>query len=451
VSDAYSLNTDSSGPPLTDAERRRLLLQRLQQAANTTPGQTPIASAPAPGSALNADQPPPPAPGSMLQALREANALPCPAAASPNQPATEQPTAGFADRTRAYLHNQIDRAVDTSTGFDENGKPGALAQGILNAGKVGWSYVPGPQSDVATAIADSLADKQSIKGALHTSVDTALDPAARARAIGVARGVHQGLSGFNEGLGNVAFAPVDALDSGANYIVGKLAAAFGAAPPPPVTSVHDYYNRAFVAPAGPPQTKLEQQIRGASRSFGTDAPAYLLTGGLGAAGARSGVTLAEQMAPGLLEKIRPAANAVGRMVDPSNPTVREAAGFIATKLKDMVPNFINTLHPTNVANAVRASNVQGAADATLQQIAKRPRTVAFEDFARDWRTEKRRQAQEAAQQAHRTELTPAASGVKAHYGATTQQRPTAMNATGTGSGIISPPSGQSARRRTVAP
>ena len=112
--------------------------------------------------------------------------------------------------------------------------------------------------------------------------------------------------------------------------------------PPPVATAHDYYNRAFVAPAGPPQTKLEQQIRGASRSFGTDAPAYLLTGGLGAAGARSGVTLAEQMAPGLLEKIRPAANAVGRVVDPANPTVREAMGILATKLKDMVPNFITS-------------------------------------------------------------------------------------------------------------
>jgi hypothetical protein len=111
------------------------------------------------------------------------------------------------------------------------------------------------------------------------------------------------------------------------------------------------------------------------------------------------VTLAEQMAPGVLDKIRVPANAVGQVVDPNNPTAREAMGFIATRLKDLVPNFINALRPANVANAVRASNVQGAADATLQQIAGRPRTVAFGDFARDWRTEKRRQAQELAQQA----------------------------------------------------
>jgi hypothetical protein len=83
--------------------------------------------------------------------------------------------------------------------------------------------------DAATAIADSLADKQSLKDALHTGVDTALDPTTRAQAVkGVARGVHQGLSGFNEGIGNVVFAPADAPDSGTDYIAGKLAAAFGA-------------------------------------------------------------------------------------------------------------------------------------------------------------------------------------------------------------------------------
>jgi hypothetical protein len=105
------------------------------------------------------------------------------------------------------------------------------------------------------------------------------------------------------------------------------------------------------------------------------------------------------MAPGLIDNISAPANIATYVVDPNNPTVREAAGVIATKLKDLVPNFINALHPANVANAVRASNVHCAAGATLQQIAARPRTVAFGDFARDWRGEKRRQAQEAAQQA----------------------------------------------------
>ena len=173
----------------------------------------------------------------------------------------------------------------------------------------------------------------------------------------------RGSPALTRGLGNVVFAPVDALDSGADYVVGKLASAFGAAPPSPVTSAHDYYNRAFVAPAGPPETKIEKQIRSATRSFGTDAPALLLSGGLGAAGARS----AEQMAPGLLDKIGAPANSAAHIVDPNNPTVREAMGFVATKLRDMVPNFINALHPSNVANAVRASNVQGAADATLRR------------------------------------------------------------------------------------
>ena len=70
MSDVYNFDSDGSGPPVTDAERRRLLLERLRQAANTAPGQTTIANTPAPQSVQSAA--PPSAPGSMLQALREA-------------------------------------------------------------------------------------------------------------------------------------------------------------------------------------------------------------------------------------------------------------------------------------------------------------------------------------------------------------------------------------------
>ena len=115
-----------------------------------------------------------------------------------------------------------------------------------------------------------------MKDALHGAVDTALDPATRARAArSVARGAQQGLSGFNEGLGNVVFAPADALDTATDYVAGKLATAFGTSPPAALPRAHDYYNGAFVAPAGQPETKIEQRIRGAARSFGTDAPALL--------------------------------------------------------------------------------------------------------------------------------------------------------------------------------
>ena len=136
MGDVYSCDGNSALPP-TDAQRRRLLLQRPRQAASTSPGQTPIAGTPAPDGVQSADQPLSPPAGSMLQAVREANAAPSPAVSS-------QPAAGwFAVRARTYLRDQIGRAIDNSTGFDENGKPGALAQGVLNAGRVGWSYIPG--------------------------------------------------------------------------------------------------------------------------------------------------------------------------------------------------------------------------------------------------------------------------------------------------------------------
>jgi hypothetical protein len=405
VSDPYSFTVDSDPAAPSDAQRRRVLFQQLRLAANAVPGQT--ASALAPPSVPNAEPPvtAPPVQPSMLQALREANAAPSAAAPTvlpPTQQAApqidvtpDQPAAGgIADRMRAYLHNQIDRTMDASTeGFDQDGKPPAWIQRMMSANRVGLSSVPGPQSDLAIAALDSIADKQSVRDTLHAGVDAALDRASRADIIkGVARGAQQGLSGFNEGLGDVVLAPVDALDRGAGYVTGKLAAAFGAAPPPASTSLHDAYNKTFVAPAGPPQTKTEQQIRGATRSFGSDLPAFLLAGGLASAGARSGVTLAEQEAPGLLEKVREpttkAANYVGDKV-----------GFIASKLQEMVPNFINALHPTNIANAARASNVQGAADTALQRVAARPGVVAYGDLARDWRNEKRRLAQEGTQQA----------------------------------------------------
>jgi hypothetical protein len=61
----------------------------------------------------------------------------------------------------------------------------------------------------------------------------------------------------------------------------------------------------------------------------------------------------------------------------------------------MVPNYINALHPTNIANAVRTSNMQGAADAALERVAAHPRLTAYGDFAKDWRAQKKREVQEA--------------------------------------------------------
>ena len=356
MSDAYSFDSDAVAP--SEAQRRRrLLLQRLQLAANATPGQT--ASAPAPQSIPSVDPSAAPvvqapAGGGMLEALRVANAAPS-AAVAPDQSApgtvpvqpvppqigAPQPAAGgMLQALRDALHNKIDSFVDSQEGFDENGKAPASLRAIANVDKVLAGYVPGPVSEMVGSAADSVASKQALKDALHTGVDTALDPATRSRVLNsVGRGVQQGLSGFNAGVGNVVFAPADLLDRGTDYVAGKLAAAFGATPPA-VQRTHDYYNRAFVDPAGQPESKIEQQIRGATRSFGTDLPALLVGGGLATAGARSGVTLAEQEAPGLLEAVRAPATKAADYINDGKVTARDAAGFVASKLKELVPNFI---------------------------------------------------------------------------------------------------------------
>lgn len=406
MSDVYGFDGDAA--PTDPLQRRRLYLQRLQQAASATPGQS--ASVP-PQNVPNVPTAAPvaeaPAADGMLEALRAANASAPLAAPSDQSPAGQVPTqtgapqtgasqpaaGGMLDALRSALHDKVDKFVDSQTGFDENGTATPAFRTVLNANKVLTSYVPGPVGDVAANAAETMASKQATREALHAAVNSAFDPAKRAQAIrGVVRGTQQGLSGFNEGLGDVVFALPDALNKGTDYVAGKLAAAFGASPPPPIPSSHDYYNRAFVDPAGAPETKLEQRIRGAARSFGTDTPALLLGGGLATAGARSEVTLAEQEAPGLLETVRTPVTKAADYVTNGKVTVRDAAGFLASKLKEMVPNYINALHPTNIANAVRASNMQGAADTALERVAAHPTMTAYGDLARDWRAEKKREA-----------------------------------------------------------
>jgi hypothetical protein len=286
------------------------------------------------------------------------------------------PSGGYVDTLRAFLHGQIDKFANAPGLFDGV----AMAAPIFNAEKAVASYVPGPASDTLQSGIDTATNQKALADTLHSAVDTALDPATRAQAVNsVGRGARQALSGFNAGLGNVVFTPADALDSATNYVAGKIANVIGAAPPPTLPSMHDFYNNAFVAPAGAPATPMETRIRGTAQSFGNNIPAILLGGGVGAAGIRSGVTMAEQAAPALLEKI-------------SAP-----AETVAGKIRDLIPNFLNGLQPTNIANAVRTSNLQGAANSTLQQVASHPAVTGYVDLSRDWRNEKRRQAQEAAQ------------------------------------------------------
>jgi hypothetical protein len=114
------------------------------------------------------------------------------------------------------------------------------------------------------------------------------------------------------------------------------------------------------------------------------------------------VTLAEQEAPGLLEGVRAPLTKLKDYIGENGKVTKEnvdaAMGFLANKLKGMVPNYINAMHPTNIANAVRAPNLQGAADRVLERVAAHPYLTTYGDVTRSWRSEKKREAQAAAQQ-----------------------------------------------------
>jgi hypothetical protein len=157
----------------------------------------------------------------------------------------------------------------------------------------------------------------------------------------------QGLAGFNEGLGRIVMAPGYAVAS----IVDPAARAVGVSPlSDKLDKVSNAYTRAFVAPAGEPTTVGQQVMRASGRGIGTGVPLYLTGMGAAASGLRSGVTMAEQAAPDLVDSI-------------------SAGGSgIASRLRDLA----NALRPQNIANAFHPLNIQGVADARLARIAAQP-------------------------------------------------------------------------------
>lgn len=141
--------------------------------------------------------------------------------------------------------------------------------------------------------------------------------------ISAGRTAQQALGGFNAGVGGILNAPNDLADAG----VAALRRMVGM-DPSTQSSVHDVYNKEFVEPGGPPQNNLESVVRKGGEMTGANTP--LLATGLGAAGAgiRSGVTMAEQAAPGIANKLRGAADAVLEWMaqHPTSAAVSDTAG-----------------------------------------------------------------------------------------------------------------------------
>jgi len=292
--------------------------------------------------------------------------------------------------------------------------PQGIASGRALSDKI-VSYLPVPQS-----IRDHVSDLEDLA---QDTADSALsnDPmdTMKAQATSIGRGVQQGVTGFNEGLGSTFAAPVDALHTGADYLTSKVGQLFGL---PPIDSPQpsQMYNAAFVDPAGPPMTRGQKLMRAGGNAVGQSVPTMFGSLGLATSGVRSGVSLADQAAGGLVDSIEapaavsatsPAADvAVAPATDAASAPASSISGvfqkympmssFAARQIGRAVPssvkslpanildtvsptnlqsgaqNFVDAVNPTNIVNAFNPANLSGAADSTLDMMAQNPALVA---------------------------------------------------------------------------
>lgn len=154
-------------------------------------------------------------------------------------------------------------------------------------------------------------------------------PAATPNApVEAMRSVTQGATGFNEGLASSVMRPIDAatnlLNKPAEWITGN--------PVPASHLVEDTFRKTFVEPMGTPQNRVEQTLRAGGNMAGENLPLMATGAGAAGAGVRSGVTMAEQAAPGIANKIRGAADSVleGMAAHPVASAVGENVGAAAS-------------------------------------------------------------------------------------------------------------------------
>lgn len=141
------------------------------------------------------------------------------------------------------------------------------------------------------------------------------------------RTVTQSATGLNEGLLSPVVRAVDA----ASNLINKPAEWLTGNPIPKPHMLEDSFREHFVDPMGTPQNRIEQTARAGGRMVGENLPLMVAGAGLAGSGARAGVTLAEQAAPGIMNKIRGAADSVleGMAAHPVASAVGENTGAFA--------------------------------------------------------------------------------------------------------------------------
>jgi hypothetical protein len=225
---------------------------------------------------------------------------------------------------------------------------GSLVPQVASAARYGASYFP-----------------QSIRDAAGRKIDEYAGPASadpQGNILHDAYGLaNQAAAGFNKGVGNLAFLPVDAVGQRADWLTNKVADAFGMNHLPRGPSAHDLYNRVAVDSAGEPQSIAQRLVRAGGEGVGSSAIPMAGMLGVAGSGLRSGVTLAERAAAPGLDALQAA------------PSV----GGILGRLKD----FGNAADPRNLVNAFRPMNMQASADRVLSAAAANPGKTAV---ARSW-------------------------------------------------------------------
>jgi hypothetical protein len=273
-------------------------------------------------------------------------AMPPETSAAADASTAPTPSPSIADTLRAYAAGIIADPLNRkglSKAWADAPQSLATARGVVD--KVA-GYLPMPQS-----IRDHFSDIEDLG---QDTADAALSKnpmdALKAEAASIGNGLRQGVAGFNEGVGPVFTAPADALASLSDAVGNKVGGYFGS-PPVNLPMPSKMYNDAFVVPSGPPQTKGQKLMRAGGNAVGQSVP--MMAGGLGLAtsGARSGISMAQQAAGGLVDSI-------------------EAPAATSTALSDTLRNAIPQANTWVRSNVPLASSVIDAHTAMIPRAAK---------------------------------------------------------------------------------
>lgn len=122
--------------------------------------------------------------------------------------------------------------------------------------------------------------------------------------------------------------------------------------------VEDLFTRNFVT-GGDPQNRVEQTLRAGGNMAGENLPLMATGAGAAASGVRSGVTMAEQAAPGIMNKVRGAADSV-------------LEGIAAHPVASMVGENVGAAEAGAGGNIGRRTHFAASRDGRHQHSERRP-------------------------------------------------------------------------------